>query len=106
VARLEGELASALSRAAGALGLPAVTLERLRERAPRQAEILTHTLSDVRSLAGALREIDRLNLQLANRALACVRGYVEALNPSPRAYDRRGTRTSATPALASVAVKG
>ena len=106
VARLEGELAAALSRAAGALGLSEVTLERLRERAPRQAEILTHTLSDVRSLAGSLREIDRLNLQLANRALACVRGYVEALNPSPRAYDRRGARAPSGPALVSVAVKG
>ena len=106
VANVERELATALSRAAGTLGIHQVTLDRLRERAPREAEILTQTLSDVRSLAGSLREIDRLNLQLANRALACVRGYVEALNPSPRAYDRRGARVSSSPVLASVAVKG
>jgi hypothetical protein len=106
VARLERELAAALARAAGTLGLPEVTLERLRERAPREAESLSATLSDIRFLAAALREIDRLNFQLAHRAMAVVRGYAEALNPTPRAYDRRGAHYSSAPGLASVAVKG
>jgi hypothetical protein len=67
--------------------------------------MLAHILAEVRALAGALQEIDRLNLALAGRALACVRGYVEALQPKPRAYDRRGTRAEA-PVLAMVSCKG
>jgi len=106
VARIERELAIALSRATGTLGLTEVTIERLRAVAPREGEALARILSDVRALAGALQEIDRLNLQLAGRALACVRGYVEALRPTPRAYDRRGARTSTAPALAMVSSKG
>ncbi len=105
VARLERELASSLARAAAALGLPEVTLERLRLRVPRQGEALARVLSEVRALAGALREIDALNLKLAGRALTCVRGYVQALQPAPLAYDRRGAR-AAQPALALVSSKG
>jgi hypothetical protein len=105
VARLERELAVSLSRAAAALGLEEVTLERIRACAPQHGARLSTTLSEVRALAGALQEIDRLNLQLAGRALACVRGYVEALRPTPRAYDRRGARAVA-PALAMVSSKG
>jgi hypothetical protein len=105
VARLERELGLSLSHAAGALGLGEVTLDALRARAPEQGEKLARTLSEVRSLAAALREIDHLNLQLAGRALACVRGFVEAVQPAPRAYDRRGTR-AARPALAMVSSKG
>ncbi len=106
VARTERALVVSLSRAAGTLGMTEVTLERLRERAPpRQGQALTRVMADIRALAGALQEIDRLNLQLAGRALACVRGYVEALRPKPRAYDRRGTRAEA-PVLAMVSSKG
>ena len=105
VARLERELAVTLSRAASSVGLTEVTLSRLRERAPREGAMLDDLLADVRALAGALQEVDRLNLQLAGRALACVRGYVEALQPRPRAYDRRGTRAEA-PVLAMVSSKG
>ncbi|OFX24443.1 MAG: hypothetical protein A2V77_19720 [Anaeromyxobacter sp. RBG_16_69_14] len=105
VARIERSLAVSLSRAAGTLGMTEVTLERLRERAPRQGQALTQVMADIRALAGALQEIDRLNLQLAGRALACVRGYVEALQPKPRAYDRHGTRAEA-PVLAMVSSKG
>jgi hypothetical protein len=92
VARLETALAAALSRAAGALGLSEVTLQRLERRAPEQTARLSKILADVRSLAGALAELDRLNLLLAGRALACVQGYLTALNPAPAAYDRRGGR--------------
>ncbi|HET9597701.1 MAG TPA: flagellar export chaperone FlgN [Anaeromyxobacteraceae bacterium] len=105
VARLEQELAAALGRAARALGVGEVTLEALRARAPGPGGALARTLSEVRALAGALKEIDALNLQLAGRALACVRGYVDALQPTPRAYDRRGGRAAA-PALAMVSSKG
>jgi hypothetical protein len=105
VARLERELGLSLSQAAGALGLGEVTLDALRARAPDAGERLARTLSEVRSLAAALREIDHLNLQLAGRALACVRGFVEAVQPAPRAYDRRGSRAAA-PALAMVSTKG
>jgi hypothetical protein len=107
VARLEGELSRALAGAAAELGPGGVTLERLRARAPVQGGALAAVLSDVRALAGALREIDGLNVQLAGRALACVRGYVEALHPVPRAYDRRGARPAgAAPSLALVSAKG
>jgi multidrug resistance efflux pump len=105
VARLERELATSLARAAATLGLAEVTLERLRLRAPRQGEALARVLSEVRALAGALREIDALNLRLAGRALTCVRGYVQALRPTPLAYDRRGAR-AAQPSLALVSSKG
>jgi hypothetical protein len=105
VAGIERTLAVSLSRAAGTLGMTEVTLERLRELAPRQGQALTQIMADIRALAGALQEIDKLNLQLAGRALTCVRGYVEALRPRPRAYDRRGTRAEA-PVLAMVSSKG
>jgi len=107
VARLERELGQGLSAAAEVLGPGGVTLERLRARAPRQGGALSTILSEVRALAAALHEIDQLNLRLAGRALACVRGYVEALSPAPSAYDRRGARFAAgAPALAMVSSKG
>jgi hypothetical protein len=100
-AQLERDMAAALARAAGALGIPEVTLARLEQVAPREARALGCVLAEIRALAGALRELDRLNASLAQRALACVRGYVEALAPTPRAYDRAGSR-SAAPVLATV----
>ncbi|HUK65961.1 MAG TPA: flagellar export chaperone FlgN [Anaeromyxobacteraceae bacterium] len=105
VARLEREFALAIGRAAGTVGLVPGTFERLRARAPGETDLLIGILSEVRSLAAALQEVDRLNLRLADRALACVRGYMEALRPSVRAYDRHGLRGSA-PALAMVSSKG
>ncbi len=92
VARLESALAGSLARAAGALGLPEVTLPRLALRAPAAAAALAAALADIRSLASALAELDRLNLALAGRAAACVQGYLNALAPTPAAYDRRGLR--------------
>jgi len=92
VAGLEQRLASALARAAGELGLSEVTLARLALRVPQEADALARVLADVRALAGALAELDRLNLLLAGRALACVQGYLTALAPAPTAYDRRGGR--------------
>lgn len=104
-ARLEREMAAALSRAAGALGLPEVTLARLGEAAPAEARRLSAVLSDIRALSGALRELDGLNASLARRALSCVRGYVEAVSPTPRAYERGGARASA-PAVATITSRG
>lgn len=103
--RLERELAVTLGRGAAGIGLPELTLERLRQGGPGTGGVLAEVLSEVRALAGALHEIDQLNLQLAGRALSCVRGYVEAMRPAPRAYDRRGLRDAA-PALALVSSKG
>jgi FlgN protein len=94
VARLESALATRLARAAGALGLPEVTLARLALRAPAAAAALSAVLADIRSLAAALAELDRLNVALAGRAAACVHGYLNALSPTPAAYDRRGLRAA------------
>jgi hypothetical protein len=104
-ASLERELASGLARASGRLGLPEVTLAKLEAVAPAEAGRLSAILSDIRSLSGALREIDGLNASLAQRALACVRGYVEALAPAPRAYERGGARAS-SPSLLTVSSRG
>lgn len=105
--RLERDLAKELARAAPELGLREVTLDAIARAVPREGGLLAQTLGEVRALAGALAEIDKLNLALAGRALACVRGYVEAVAPTPRAYDRRGVRShSAPPALAVVSARG
>jgi hypothetical protein len=103
VAKLESALAGALARAAGAMGLSEVTLHRLSQQAPEETTRLSRALADIKSLAGALAELDRLNLMLAGRALACVQGYLTALNPSPAAYDRRGGRAQA-PSLTALSV--
>lgn len=94
-AGLERELAAALSSAAGELGLSQVTLAALERASPRLGGRLADLLGQIRALAGALRELDQLNAALAQRALSCVRGYVEALSPTPRAYDRGGQRADA-----------
>lgn len=106
VAELESRLAGALARAAGvdpaasrsgqAEPKDQVTLERLAARAPGETASLSRVLADVRALAGALAELDRLNLLLAGRAMACVQAYLTALQPAPTAYDRRGARPGAS----------
>ena len=104
-ARLEKEMAAALARAAGMLGVPEVTLARLEQVAPGEAGRLAGVLADIRALSGALREIDGLNAALARRALSCVRGYVDALAPSSRAYERGGLR-AAGPVAATISSRG
>jgi hypothetical protein len=101
IARLEAALAAALARGAAALGLSEVTLHRLSLRAPVEAGELSQRLADIRALAGALAELDRLNLLLAGRAMACVQGYLNALNPQPAAYDRRGVRAGSLAAVSA-----
>lgn len=100
VADLEARLARALGRSAQALGLSEVTMDALSARAPAEAPALARVLADVRALAGALAELDRLNVMLAGRALACVQGYLTALRPAPQAYDRRGARAAGRGAAA------
>jgi hypothetical protein len=105
--RLEGELAAHLARAAAALGIREVTLDALRAAAPEVGGRLSDVLGEVRALAGSLAELDRLNHALAQRALSCVRGYVQALAPAPSAYDRRGVRAlGSAGVLATVSSKG
>jgi len=96
VAQLESQLAAALRRAAGRLGAAEVTLAALAARSPGETAALTRALADVRALAAALAELDRLNLFIAGRAMACVQAYLNALQPVPSAYDRRGMRTAAS----------
>jgi hypothetical protein len=96
VAQLEAQLAGALGRAAGRIGAAEVTLAKLAERSPGETAALSRALADVRALAAALAELDRLNLLVAGRAMACVQAYLNALQPVPTAYDRRGARTAAS----------
>ena len=96
LARLEGALRDALATAGTALGLPEVTTEALASREPRGALALSRTFAEIRSLAAAMGELDRLNQFLAQRALRVVRGYVDAIAPAPAAYDRRGLRAAAS----------
>jgi hypothetical protein len=96
LAQLEMSLANSLAAAAQALGLREVTIENFRTRIPAETRRLSDIFAQVRALAAALQELDTLNRLLASRALACVRGYVNALTGPPTAYDRRGASTSST----------
>ncbi len=73
-----------------------MTLAALAAQSPSEAAALSRALADVRALASALAELDRLNLLVAGRAMACVQAYLNALQPVPSAYDRRGARTAAS----------
>jgi len=95
VARLEEKLAAALAKAGEALGLAEVTTAALASREPQGASALSRIFGEIRSLAGAMAELDRMNQFLATRALRVVRGYVQAIAPAPAAYDRRGIRAAA-----------
>jgi hypothetical protein len=102
---LEQRLAAALSQAGRQLGLGEVTLAALERRLPAEAGLLSRVFGEIRALGSALRELDQLNLFLVGRALSCVRGYVNALSPTPSAYDRRGARATLT-TVAVVSSKG
>lgn len=94
-ARLQRELAAELGAVAKERGLAQVTLEALAGFAPSEAAVLSRTFAEIRSLAAALSEIDRLNRAIAERALTCVESYLQALSLDPQAYDRRGLNLSA-----------
>jgi hypothetical protein len=93
-ARLQRELAGELGAIAAERHLPQLSLETLAGFAPAQAATLSRTFAEVRSLAAALAELDHLNRAVAERALACVERYMQALALAPQAYDRRGLNLS------------
>jgi hypothetical protein len=93
VRRLQNDLGAALGAAAATLGLKEVTVAALREQRPEQATLLEEGLGAIRSLAAALAELDDLNRILGQRALSYVRAYLGAMNPTPAAYNRRGSST-------------
>ncbi|HVP68878.1 MAG TPA: flagellar export chaperone FlgN [Anaeromyxobacteraceae bacterium] len=96
IERLDGTLKRTLAATAAKLGLAEVTIAGLAARDPAGARALSRSLAEIRALASAMAELDRLNQFLAQRALRVVRGYVEALAPAPRAYDRMGQRATAS----------
>jgi hypothetical protein len=96
VARLEEQLHAALAASAARFGLEVVTLATLAEREPEASATLSRVFGEVRALAAALAELDRMNQFLASRALRMVTSYVEAIAPAPSAYDRRGLRAIST----------
>ncbi len=105
-ARLERELSAELAAAAAPLGTDRPSLDELRARAPVEGEALAGTMAEVRALAAALREADQVNRELAERALVCVRGWVELISPSPKAYDRRGLRARVFSGAATIHTQG
>jgi hypothetical protein len=101
MAHAEGELAGLLGEIKGALGLAEITLETLALRAPVLTAPLRERLGEVRALAQALRELDLLNQQLAERALLYVKSYAGAILPRISAYDRRGAATPGEPLIST-----
>jgi hypothetical protein len=93
--RLEGELAGAVAKIARELGLDRPTLAELRRAAPAEAAPLCDAVEAVRRLAAELLEVDRVNRELVREARTCVDGYLTAVRPAPRGYDRRGLRPGA-----------
>jgi flagellar hook-associated protein 1 FlgK len=93
---LQAGLGHALGAAAATLGRKTLGLDDLR--ALPQGRALAEGLGEVRALASALHELDGLNRVLAERALSCVRGYLDAVVPRVSAYDRKGARSGDTSA--------
>jgi hypothetical protein len=97
VGHLQQQLTVQLGAVAAELGLPEMTVEALRRQLPGSADRLSDSLAAIRALAGALAELDDLNRLLGQRALSYVRAYLGAVNPTPAAYDRRGSAAAARP---------
>lgn len=97
VGQLQLQLTEQLSGVAAELGLSEMTVEALRATLPGSAERLSDSLGAIRALAAALAELDDLNRLLGQRALSYVRAYLGAVNPTPAAYDRRGTAAAVRP---------
>jgi hypothetical protein len=87
---LQDALAADLAQVGREMGLPAITLEGLKERAPALGQKMSAVLAEVRALASALSELDHLNRLLGQRALSYVRAHLAVISPKPSAYDRRG----------------
>jgi hypothetical protein len=97
VGQLQQQLMVRLAAVAAELGLPEMTVEAVRKKLPGPAAELSDSLAAIRSLAAALAELDDLNRLLGQRALSYVRAYLGAVNPTPAAYDRRGTAAAVRP---------
>jgi hypothetical protein len=97
VGHLQQQLTVQLGAVATELGLTEMTVEALRKKLPGPAEQLSDSLAAIRSLAAALAELDDLNRLLGQRALSYVRAYLGAVNPTPAAYDRRGSAAAVRP---------
>jgi len=92
---LQHQLMASLSTLTTRWGLPETTLEGLRRRGDDDGRRLAALLGEVRSLAEALSELDRLNRLLAERAQSFVRAHLNALAPPKSAtYSRRGAATA------------
>jgi hypothetical protein len=90
-ARLQLEIAAELSLTADAHDLTEVSFASLSASSPESAALLALTFGEIRALAATLAKTDALNRSTAERALACVHGYLTAVALHPQAYDRRGT---------------
>ncbi len=88
--QLERRIAAELTEAAREHALTEITLASLAAILPEGAAALSRTFGEIRALAAALAKMDSLNRSMAERALACVQGYLTALALLPKAYDRRG----------------
>jgi hypothetical protein len=98
VSQRQARLSLELAAAGQAFGLTEVSVDGLRAFEPELADRLADSLAQVRALAAALAELDDLNRMLGQRALSYVRAYLGALNPTPAAYDRRGSAAAAAAA--------
>ena len=97
-ARARTEVAAFQQKAAAALGLAGageLTRDAVRAIAVKEpaAQPLHAAMVELAALAAALDQRYRQNRAVAERALACVRGYLAALAPGPVAYTRRGAAT-------------
>lgn len=95
-ARARTAVAAFQRKAAAALGLDGpgeltrTAVQAIAEKEPA-ARPLHAVMMELSSLAAALDQRYRQNRAVAERALACVRGYLAALAPRPVAYTRRGS---------------
>jgi hypothetical protein len=85
------ELGRTLGTAAAELGMSELTMDALLVNAPVEGRRMSAVLAEVRTLAGQLSELDRLNRLLSQRALSYVRAHLSVISPKPAAYDRRGS---------------
>lgn len=89
-AQLSAELGQAIAAYALAQGRDDITLEQIEQLAPFEGAQLAGVFAEIRALSRALKELDEVNQQIAERALTVVRAYVNHLAPRPNAYTRRG----------------
>lgn len=98
-AALQERIHAGVAAAAGASGLSAPDGAALERAFPDDGHALNEQLSEIRALAGALRELDELNQRIATRTLSVLR-FVD--RPRGAGYDRSGVEPApGTPARVS-----